>query len=228
MGKRSTAKAPRRRTQEERSRSTRAALIGAAIECLLEAGYAATRMNDVAAKAGLSKGALQHHFADKRDLMVCVLEAGWADLVDGLRAISAIDGSIADRVDAVVDTMWNSYARPACRAAFEISYSGRSDPLLRAREDPLFLQVARTLDHEWKRVFADAPVDAERVRMSRRLARSLVHGVLMQVAMSPAPSDVEADLLLLKEVVRKTLTSPAPGPGPGPNPAGAPLADPPA
>jgi len=215
MTRMSQAAAPRRRrSQEERSRTTRAALIDAAVQCVRRSGYAATRLNDVAAAAGPTKGALQHHFADKRDLMFRVVELGWRDLIERLRGISAIEGSLSARVSAVIDRMWESYSSPTCQAAFEINHAGRKDVVLRERQDPLYREVRATLDREWRRVFADAPVSAERVRMSRRLARSLLHGILMQLQVDPDPKDVSADIALLKETVHWTLTATPPDSSP--------------
>ncbi len=49
-------------------------LFNAATEVCAEKGYAATRVDDIAAEAGLSKGALYHHFKGKRDLFIQLFE----------------------------------------------------------------------------------------------------------------------------------------------------------
>ena len=95
-----------------------------------------------------------------------------------------------------------------CRAAFEVNHGGRSDAALRERQDPMYRRLRDTLDEEWRRVFADAPVPEERIRMSRRLARSLLTGILFQLGVDPDPLDLDADLALLKESVLRTLTHP--------------------
>jgi AcrR family transcriptional regulator len=51
-----------RRTQAERRESTRTALLDAAVECLIDEGYAAVTTRGVAERAGVSQGAQQHHF----------------------------------------------------------------------------------------------------------------------------------------------------------------------
>ncbi|MEV6276784.1 TetR/AcrR family transcriptional regulator [Nocardia sp. NPDC051832] len=63
-----------RRTQAERSASTRAAVIRAGRELFGEHGYGAVSTIAVAAAAGVSRGALYHQFADKRDLFEAVFE----------------------------------------------------------------------------------------------------------------------------------------------------------
>jgi AcrR family transcriptional regulator len=64
----------RRRTQQERTDITTRALVGAARTLFAERGYEATLLDDVAAAAGVTKGALYHHFASKQELFAAVFE----------------------------------------------------------------------------------------------------------------------------------------------------------
>ena len=63
-----------RRTQEDRTRATRAALVAAARELFAEHGYAAVSAEQIVAAAGVTRGALQHHFGDKKALFAVVLD----------------------------------------------------------------------------------------------------------------------------------------------------------
>lgn len=63
-----------RRTQAERSGETRRRILDAAVTLLGEHGYAGFRTGDVVASAGVSKGALTHHFPSKDALVVAVVE----------------------------------------------------------------------------------------------------------------------------------------------------------
>jgi AcrR family transcriptional regulator len=64
----------KRRTQAERSTATRGALVAAARRLFAERGYAAVGTPEVAAAAGVTRGALYHQFADKADLFLAVYE----------------------------------------------------------------------------------------------------------------------------------------------------------
>ena len=63
-----------RRTQEERRDATRRALITAARRFFAELGYGTTNTPAIAAEAGVTRGALYHHFADKQALFEAVVE----------------------------------------------------------------------------------------------------------------------------------------------------------
>jgi AcrR family transcriptional regulator len=63
------------RTQQERTEATTNALTGAARELFASDGYAATSLDAVVEKAGVTKGALYHHFSGKRDLFAAVFAA---------------------------------------------------------------------------------------------------------------------------------------------------------
>ena len=207
-----------RRTQEERSRATREALLRAAGQCVCRSGPMATTLAQVADLAGVSKGALQHHFEDKRDLMASVVEWGWGALVPRLRGLSDTEGTITERVDAVVSRMWDSFMSVESVAAFRISTAARGDPALQERIEPYLVQSREMMDREWARLFRDAPADPERVLMARRLAPLLMAGIIQQTNLGIDPPDTAADIDLLKEtlcILLTTTTGGAPGAVPG-------------
>ncbi|HIH2744786.1 TPA: TetR/AcrR family transcriptional regulator [Burkholderia lata] len=76
-----------RRTRAEME-ETRATLLVTARQFFGQHGYAATSMDDLTAKAGLTRGALYHHFGDKRGLLAAVVEQIDAEMDARLQAIS--------------------------------------------------------------------------------------------------------------------------------------------
>jgi AcrR family transcriptional regulator len=80
-----------RRTQAERRAATRAALIAAGRRLFAERGYEAVSSEEIAAAAGVTRGALYHHFDGKQELFAAVFEEVEADLVARFD-LSGLDG----------------------------------------------------------------------------------------------------------------------------------------
>jgi AcrR family transcriptional regulator len=98
-----------RRTQQERSETTVAALVAAARGLFANDGYAATSLDAVASAAGVTKGALYHHFAGKRELFRAVYEH------EQQRLVAAIGEAYARKADP-----WDAF-EAGCRAFIESS-----------------------------------------------------------------------------------------------------------
>jgi AcrR family transcriptional regulator len=81
------------RTQVERSESTRAALIAAARPLFAERGFAGVGAEEIVRAAGLTRGALYHHFGGKRGLFEAVYEQIEYELAEriGTEALAAAD-----------------------------------------------------------------------------------------------------------------------------------------
>ena len=81
--------------QEQRSEETRSALLAAARELFTEHGYANVGTEEIVKRAKVTRGALYHHFEDKKDLFRAVHEANEERLVAG----------IAAKVEGITDPM---------------------------------------------------------------------------------------------------------------------------
>ena len=133
-----------RRSQAERSAATREALLDAAIECLIDEGYASTTTSAVAVRAGLSRGAHLHHFQTRTALVAAAVEQLARRWLGELREASKGLPDGADRTLAGLDLLWAHYASPLYQGAMDLWTDARSDDELREQ----LIAVERMLDRE--------------------------------------------------------------------------------
>ncbi len=103
-----------RRTQAERSEATRGALIAAARPLFAERGYAAVGTEEIVRAAGVTRGALYHHFGGKRDLFEAVYEQIESELAERIAAgaLAANAGSPLEAMRAGADMFLQACTEP--------------------------------------------------------------------------------------------------------------------
>jgi len=84
-----------------------AELLAAALELFVERGYAATRLEDVARRAGVSKGTVYLYFPGKEDLFKAVVREGLVPLLErGEKVVAEHQGSAVDLIRELVRGWW--------------------------------------------------------------------------------------------------------------------------
>lgn len=121
-----------RRTQEDRSAATQAALLQATVDCLVEYGYAGTTTRLVADRAEVSRGAQTHHYPTKRDLVVAAVEHLFATRSREFAA--TFEGVPAEQrtLERAIDALWSIVSGPSYAAILEVVVAARTDDELRA------------------------------------------------------------------------------------------------
>ena len=102
----------KRRTQAERSGATRAALIAAARRLFAARGYAAVGTEEIVREAGVTRGALYHHFDGKRGLMRAVYEQVEEELSTRLAESLVPGASVIDSLRAGAETFLDQCLEP--------------------------------------------------------------------------------------------------------------------
>ncbi|MGW7197262.1 TetR/AcrR family transcriptional regulator [Streptomyces chryseus] len=131
-----TGKAPK----QDRSRATRQRLLEAAVSCLAERGWAGSTVSVVAERAGVSRGAAQHHFPTREDLFTAAVEYVAEERSTALRAL--FPHGATNRA-AVVGALVDLYTGPLFRAALHLWVAASNEDQLGARVTELEARVGR-------------------------------------------------------------------------------------
>lgn len=123
--------------KQDRSRVTRQRLLEAAVACLAEHGWAGSTVSAVAERAGVSRGAAQHHFPTREDLFTAAVEYVAEERSAALRAVPDQDRA------AVVAALVDLYTGPLFRAALQLWVAASNEEQLRPRVTELEARVGR-------------------------------------------------------------------------------------
>jgi AcrR family transcriptional regulator len=199
-------KPTRPRTQEERSATTRRELIRSAVSCISELGYVNSTIEVVASHAGVSRGAVQHHFGSRNDLLVAVIE----DFGSGLSTLNDIppDLTFAERVHAAIDLTWDMVKTPHFLAVVQIWLTMQHNPAIRPTIAKEIRFIEQKLDAEWQMLFKEAAVPPERVASIRHLVLAMLRGLALRKLYFTGRAGYAKEIATLKEVVVAALQHP--------------------
>lgn len=199
--------APRvpRRSNEQRSTEMRAALIEGCISSMCEIGYAGTTTQEICRRAGVTSGAIQHHFGSKDDLVLSALNALRAEMQNRLDAIAVLEGTVEARCSALLTELWDTfYGLARYMAVWEITIGSKGDPLFHARVIEQRFQTLEVYERTWRRTFAIADGD-ERRMSAMHVVLSFLRGLVLysdrNEAMIRAQLSIMAEALAV--IVRK-------------------------
>jgi AcrR family transcriptional regulator len=118
--------------KQARSHATRRRLLDAAVQVLVEDGYAGISASTIARRAGVSRGAQQHHFANRQTLVIEAVRHMSARELDLLHQRIAELPHGESRVTGALDFIFEMYSGTFFAAILELSLAARRDPELKA------------------------------------------------------------------------------------------------
>jgi AcrR family transcriptional regulator len=160
--------------KQDRSRTTRRRLLETTVRCLATYGWEASTVGFIAAEAGISRGAAQHHFRTREALILAALEHMFAERVALLDTLEDPDGP--DRVHTIVAGLTELIGGELFRAALQVWTVAAADPELRAAVVPLERHFARGVHERAVRLLRVDDTDPEKralIQATLDLARGL-------------------------------------------------------
>ena len=199
--------APRKATelsqQALKSAQTRARLIEATIRCLIEFGYSSTTTLKVASEAGLSRGAMLHHFENGGALM----QATIAELMERrLRGFRRAVENPAPDVRTLVRTYWKQLLSPTFTAFVELAIASRTDQALADILEPAQAQF-RDRWHELAiQLFPEWQQDRRSFDLALALTQNTIEGMAInrmihgcdEAMIDPVLQNLEKQILSLR------------------------------
>jgi AcrR family transcriptional regulator len=198
------------RPVQERSIATRTALLDAALETLVERGYAATTTIEVARRAGVSRGAQLHHFPSKAELLTAAVGHLLDRRLAEYRAVFAHVEPGVDVLDAGIDLLWSMYQGPSFIAWVELWIAARTDPDLRAAVVDMQTRFSAESEAIFSEVL-DPGTDPNEgfAQIGRAFAFALMDGVALSNLVGH-PSFLPPEMLIEALKVVAHLAAPAP------------------
>ena len=199
------AKAGRRRTQEERSATTREKVIQAAIDCIVEEGLHNTTAARIAARSGVTWGAIAHQFGDKDSVFFAVVERN-ADIYQRhlAAAMEAAGASSAERVSALIDVTWSYINEPASYAFNELIIHNRasSNAKIVEQQDELSNKLMKSV---WERLFGGFDIPAEKLETARNFVLATLQGLSLMRLITHRRPKFKKEIAALKQFAAQML-----------------------
>lgn len=166
------------RWQQRKGSLTRETMLDAAVDSLVDSGYAGLSTNDVARRAGVSRGAMHHHFATRNALVEAMIEhvfyrrmRHYLDIfMTAIEDQQQSGGAVVPHVIAT-ELHWQSMQTRDYEAYLRLAVAARNDPQL----EEIFRPAAQRFDELWIREMTHAFPQWHGARELMILASDLVH-----------------------------------------------------
>ena len=197
-----------RQPQQDRSRATRQALLVAAITSLGELGWSGTTVAVVAERAGVSRGAAQHHFPTREALFTAAIDELMSAWIDDIRRQRDQLPAGPSRIRAVVERVVDVYTGPLFRAALELWVAAAADPQLRRQIAPFERRIGREA-HRVVVELLDADESEPGVRESIQATLDLARGLGLATLLADDRPRREAIVAYWVTTLEPTLSHPS-------------------
>jgi AcrR family transcriptional regulator len=180
---------PARLTQSERRARTRESLLAAATGVFARRGYHAASLEEVAAEAGLTKGALYYNFASKEELFLAILDQHVESRLGMLQSLSTGDFDVSLRAGAARIATSLRHDRDWCVLFLEFCVQAAREPTVRRRFNARMDRVRQATRES---IAANSPPEVPADRLAASI-EAVIDGVAMHAMLHPR-EDVERRL----------------------------------
>lgn len=169
-----------RRTQQERSETTRKLILEAAMRCLRDEGSSGATTTRIAELAGVSRGALLHHYPTRAQLMRAALEHVLEQ--NQARFLARIDGlpEGGERLSATIDALWESVSGETFLPWLELLVASRRDPELREVLESFARRSESVVEENFRSLYGLSGAEGDLLAQAPLIAFAFVDGLALR------------------------------------------------
>ena len=190
-----------RRTQEERSSSTKARIMAATRDCLFEYGYAGATMSAIAEKAGVTQGALQHHYGSRPEVFAAFVDHFFESLPKLTKPQQGASSTLY--VESFLRETFQAYGTQIAVALLQLRIGAHIDPELSKSIESKIVALDR--EKVWVGLFRRAGLASSESKVMREVVSAMLRGFAARQAYSKKRFSTDAELSLLIEMVSSYL-----------------------
>jgi AcrR family transcriptional regulator len=135
--------------------ATRRKVIDAAVESILDVGYYESSSNEIARRAGVTWGVIQHQFGTREALLLEVLDDTWAQLQVSVQNADVGSGTLESRLGALLEVLALHYGSPEHLVALQIGLDLANNPNTSATTRRAVIRHADRLARAWQPLSVD-------------------------------------------------------------------------
>ena len=188
-----------RKRRTRKGEETRRLLVTSAVECLTEQGYAATSVESVMAKAGVSRGSVLNQFPTRLDLMSAASEAAMRAMIADTRTrFEGVDSPVT-KMRRLCDMFWQTQNIPEAAAVTEVLLAARWDADLAKRLRHIAVEIEVEIDADVQRIAQAAGIkDVEACIVHARMLILSLRGITLELMFDPQRDVIHSALAELR------------------------------
>jgi len=174
---------------------TREKIIAAATECSAQRGFSNATMFNIAHRAGVTWGAMQHHFGDKDAILDAVIDRSLREFSEVMEGLREAEPSLERRIGAFTKHAWVAFKGCYYRVILDILLH-RPDKTER---------IATAFTKLWARIFGDVPLSQEQQLAAQRFTFMMLSGIDTESVVVPGIEASPLHFVVLERVLLRML-----------------------
>ncbi len=196
-----------RRSQKEKSAETSGRLMAATVDLLHDRGFWRLSTTDIAAQAGLSRGALTHHFSSREDIIVRSIQHMLDEVTEGLHGFAQQLETQGGSSDLIVDYLWTMMSDRLFYVTLEYLSEARHNPAFKAQLIPVVRAFHSGLDAVWSVLARQSGIEPKQASVILNATMCLFRGMIAQTILRDDPAYYAELRAFWKAQVRLAFTA---------------------